>query len=56
MMSDQKIHMSGGFIVPDPADSHRWMIVGWVEETDSIVVYRRAEEVVLPDKKGVIDD
>ena len=40
------MHVDSGYILPDPADDHRWMAVLYDQETDTVIVLRRCEEVV----------
>ncbi|MFH0766605.1 MAG: hypothetical protein V1920_00750 [Bacillota bacterium] len=47
--------------MPDPSDNHRFMLIGYIAETDKILILRRAEQTNLSEsssehQKGEIDD
>ncbi len=52
-----KLQIDSGYLVPDPADPHRWMLIAYVEDHDMVYVFRRCEEssvkpIETTEKKG----
>ena len=39
----KKYHIDSGYIVPDPSDPHRFMLIAYIAKTDSVIIFRRAE-------------
>ena len=38
-----KYQINSGYVVPDPADPHRFMLIGYNAASDSVIILRRAE-------------
>jgi len=38
-----KLRIDSGYIMPDPSDMHRFMLVAYFAELDEVIVFRRAE-------------